>query len=159
MDNKNTLTPPLPGEYWPGQGGIYVGIIRDGDKHYHLIMATTAFKGAWSVYGNVIEGEFSRVDGAHNMQLILASEPDNVLCNAIKNHEADGHKDFHPAAEFENNLICINARDHVEHVWHWSSTQDDAYYAWTQDFSNGYQSFDCKDDQRAARAVRRLPIQ
>lgn len=157
--NVATQAAVLPGEYWPGEGGIYLGIIRDGDKHYHLFMATAAFEGPWGEYGNVIEGEFSRVDGAHNMQLILAAEPDNALCNAIKNHEADGHNDFHLAAEFENNLICINAREHVEPVWHWSSIQDDAYDAWGQDFECGGQDFGLKDDSRAARAVRRLLIQ
>ncbi len=155
VPNLATQAAVLPGEYWPGEGGIYLGIIRDGDKHYHLFMATAAFEGPWGEYGNEIEGEFSRVDGAHNMQLILAAEPDNVLCNAIKNHEADGHTDFHPAAEFENNLICINAREHVEPVWHWSSTQCDAYYAWYQAFSTGRQNIFNKDCERAARAVRR----
>jgi hypothetical protein len=157
--NVATQAAVLPGEYWPGEGGIYLGIIRDGDKHYHLFMATAAFEGPWGEYGNDIEGEFSRVDGAHNMQLILAAEPDNALCNAIKNHEADGHNDFHLPAEFENNLICINAREHVESVWHWSSTQDDARRAWFQVFESGFQFIFSKYHQRAARAVRRLLIQ
>ena len=148
----------LPGEYWPGEGGIYLGIIRDGNHHFHLFMATTAFEGKWGEYGRVIEGEFSRVDGTHNTQLILAAEPENALCNAIKNHEADGHRDFHLAAEFENNFICINGRNHVDKVVHWSSTQSSAGHAWVQDFEDGFQHIGDKANVRAARAVRRKLI-
>lgn len=153
------FTPPLPGEYWHGQGGIYVGIIRDGDKHFHLIMAIHAFFWKFSENYNCIPGEFSRSNGAHNMRLMLQAEPDNALVAAIKAYTVYGHNDFYLPSQFENNLICINAREHVEPVWHWSSTQDVADFAWLQDFEDGRQYIGFKDLERAARAVRRIPIQ
>jgi hypothetical protein len=36
----------------------------------------------------------------------------------------------------------------------WSSTEFDNYYAWYQNFGNGYQDFNVKDDGRSVRAVR-----
>jgi hypothetical protein len=52
-------------------------------------------------------------------------------------------------------LINIYGQEHVEKVYHWSSTQYDASYAWGQDFEDGDQLILIKDTQRAARAVRR----
>lgn len=155
----STLTPPRIGDYWAGQGGIYVGHMLDGDTPIYLILATKPFYGAWGRYGNEIEGEFSHSNGQHNSKLILAAEPKNPLLSAITSHEADGHTDFYLPAIFENNLICINAQKHLEKGWHWSSTQYSARSAWGQDFEDGNQHIYYKDYSYAARAVRRLPIE
>lgn len=154
-----TLTPPRLGEYWLGQGGIYVGSMLDSETQIHVIMATQAFHGKWGTYGETIPGEFSRSNGQHNTALILAAEPDNKLLQAITAYTADGHTDFALPSQFENNLICINARAHIEKCWHWSSTQYSARSAWIQDFEDGYQTIYGKYDSLAARAVRRLIIQ
>lgn len=47
-----------------------------------------------------------------------------------------------------------------EPAWYWSSTQHASVsdYAWSQNFSYGYQNGDLKDDEFRARAVRRLPL-
>lgn len=155
----NTLTPPRIGDYWAGQGGIYVGQMLDGDTPIYLILATKPFYGAWGRYGNEIEGEFSHSNGQHNSKLILAAEPKNRLLSAITSHEADGHTDFYLPAAFENNLICINAQKHLEKGWHWSSTQQSAHGVLTQEFEVGFQDASVKDGLYAARAVRRLPIE
>ena len=155
MQTENFIT-PNPGEYWHGQGGIYIGPALESNQLIHIVMATTAFKGTWGNYGTTIEGEFSYSDGKHNTQLILAAEPENKLLLEITQHEADGHTDFYLPANFENNLIKANASQHVEKKWHWSSTQYSAYDAWCQDFEDGYQFIGSKRSTLAARAVRRV---
>ncbi|MES2181572.1 MAG: DUF1566 domain-containing protein [Pseudomonadota bacterium] len=152
---------PAPGQIWPGQGGVYVGIMRDGDNYWHLIMATGVSgvtSAHWGEYGIEIPGEVSRRDGLYNTQLILAADPANKIATYVAQLEIDGHKDFYWPAQCENNLIFINAPDHVGTGWHWSSTQYSARLAWIQYFDGGYQDSSHKDTTYAARAVRRLPI-
>lgn len=168
-------TPPSIGDYWPSQGGIYAGIIRDGKNQWHLILGTEtiepvranddkysikhcAFKGTWGTYPSEIDGEISRNDGQHNTLLILAAEPDNYLANAITSLSIDGHTDYYWPAQCENNLLFINLRAHLAQQWHWSSTPCSAHGAWVQHFGFGYQRFNHKDELFAARAVRRLSI-
>jgi len=168
---------PAIGQYWKGQGGIYAGIIRDGDCQWHLILVTEttapgfyqpsdhysiahcAFKGTWGNYPNTIEGEFSRVDGMYNTHLILASEPDNYLANAVTSLSIDGHTDCYWPSQFENNLLRINLPEHLAPEWHWSSTQFSVDTAWGQDFEVGYTLILHKGNKRAVRAVRRIPIE
>ncbi len=162
--------PPAIGHYWNGKGGIYAGIMRDGDRQWHLILASEtvepvtedkyqiancAFKGTWGQYPNKIDGEFSRNDGLHNTQLIIAAEPENNLALNITSLTIDGHTDFYWPAQCENNLLFINLREHLTQQWHWSSTQYSARYAWFQHFAVGYQCIDDKYTSLAARAVRR----
>jgi len=175
--STSRLTPPRIGQYWPGQGGMYAGIIRDGENQWHLILGSEtiepvcandhdrysikhcAFKGTWGAYPNKIAGEFSRNDGQHNTALILAAEPDNYLANAITSLSIDGHNDYYWPAQCENNLLFINLRKQLAPRRHWSSTNNSADGAWTQSFEDGYQGLDCKDIRFAARAVRKLPIE
>ena len=155
MQNTQQQAIPKPGEYWQGQGGIYVGPSLEGNKLVHIIMATKAFNGEWGNYGTEIDGEFSYHDGKNNTQLILAAEPDNKLLLEITNHEADGHSDFYLPSNLENNLIYAHASQHVENKWHWSSTQCSADDAWHQFFEDGDQFIGNKGTKLAARAVRR----
>jgi hypothetical protein len=175
--STSRLTPPRIGQYWPGQGGIYAGIIRDGENQWHLLLGSEtiepvcandhdrysikhcAFKGTWGAYPNKIAGEFSRNDGQHNTALILAADPDNYLANAITSLSIDGHADYYWPAQCENNLLFINLRDQLAPQRHCSSTQHSAHGAWGQHFEGGYQSIYDKYDSLVTRAVRRFPIQ
>lgn len=169
---------PAIGDYWNGQGGYYAGIVRDGDKQWHLILAdelvdtttvngqkstysnrTGTIKSAWGAYLNEIPGEFSRCDGQHNTALILAAEPDNKIASHFTALLIDGHKDCYWPSQFEQNLLLINLPEHLEKTWHWSSTQYSAGNAWGQGFEDGYQGIYDKDGKLAARAVRRLAIE
>lgn len=156
-------SPPCPaiGDYWEGQGGYYAGIMRDGDRQWHVIMPTTELskaEGEWGIEGELIPGEFSRRDGLHNTQLILAGEPQNKIANHITALKIAGHRDFYWASEFENNLLLINLPEHLSPEPHWSSTQYSARSAWDLYFEDGGQTILSKDLSLAARAVRRLPI-
>jgi hypothetical protein len=156
-----TLTPPLPGEYWTGQGGYYAGIIHNPENgtRWHLIMAPTALGPAnWMDKYESIEGANCYYDGLANTQYMVASDHDHPIINDIVTTQIEGHFDYYLPAQRELNLLCINLNHLCEKVWHWSSTQHDADYAWIQDFSDGHQYIGLKDFERAARAVRRLPI-
>lgn len=152
--------PPQEGEYWPGQGGIYAGTYRDGDKRYHLIFAEMQHqvRGAWGEYGKRIEGEFSFIDGEHNTNLILAADPDNAIAKSIRNLTIDGHNDFHWPAQKQLMLGYINAQSIFEKNWYWSSTQYSATSAYCQDFEDGYQGSFGKTNELRVRPVRRLVI-
>ncbi len=58
-------------------------------------------------------------------------------------------------------LLYENHKDQFEEAWYWSNTQhaSTSSYAWCQVFSHGDQFNWTKDDERCARAVRRLVIQ
>jgi hypothetical protein len=153
--------PLQEGHYWPGQGGVFIGTYRDGDNRYHLVLAVSEesiFDAPWGQYGNTIEGEFSAIDGAHNTDLILASEPENIAANRVKNLVIDGHSDFHIAAQKQLMLGHINTPELFEKRWHWSSTQYSACNAWIQDFEDGHTLIGNKVNKRAVRAVRRVLV-
>jgi hypothetical protein len=157
-----TITPPLPGEYWHGQGGYYAGIIHNPENgtRWHLIMAPIAFGPAgWMEKYERIENANCFYDGLANTQYMVASEHDHPIINHIVNAQIECHFDYYLPAQRELNLLCINLNHLCEKGWHWSSTQYDADDTWCQDFSNGGQHISLKDSSRAARAVRRLPIQ
>lgn len=175
-DAIRTFAPPI-GQYWKGQGGIYAGIIRDGDHQWHLILGCTisnpqsieatyayspddcAITGPWGEHGVSIKGGFSRHDRQHNTQLILAAQPQNKIANYITSLEIDGHRDFYWPALYENSLLCINLPEHFAPQLHWSSTSHTSLSAWSQDFEDGGQDFNGKPITLAARAVRRIPIE
>lgn len=151
------LTPPRIGEYWHGQGGIFVGTINHqaAGQQWHLVLAVAQNKFAWGSEYEEIAGADDYWDGAANTKAMLATDkcPAAVWAAFLK---ADGHQDFYIPAQRELNLICINASHLAEKAWHWSSTQYSAYDAWLQNFEYGTQSIYYKDYTLAVRAVRRV---
>ena len=158
--NAPSPAPVSIGEYWPGQGGIYAGIMRDGDHQWHLILADqSTIKTTWGEYPSEIPGEFSRRDGLANTRLILAAEPQNTAALQCTQLIIDSHQDYYWPAQCENNLLFANLPEHLEKCWHWSSTQYSSDTAWGQGFEYGYQTIRIKGSKLAVRAVRRLPIE
>jgi hypothetical protein len=159
---ENALSqPPLPGKIWPDHGGAYMGIMRNQQHYWHLILAVdpmSIFSGAWGAEGKNITGADSFTDGLANTQALIEGGHIHPIIGQLSEYNKigqDGHTDFYLPAIRENNLINIYGQEHVEKVYHWSSTQHDADGAWSQAFENGYQYVDNKDISRAARAVRR----
>ena len=132
MNSESTgIVPPRVGQPWPGQGGIYMGIIRgdDGAPDYHLIVGPEADKELnWK----------------------------NAMAHAAK-VEADGHKDFVLPTRYELALCFANRCELFEKDWYWSSSQgaDDSSLAWLQGFGFGYQVWLHESDSSRARVVRR----
>lgn len=156
------LTPPRVGEYWQGQGGYYAGIMRDGDRQWHLISAshrTAFYSGAsWGAMGLVCNDASSARDGMRNTYAILKADPSNRIASHFCALLIEGHKDFYWPSQCELNLLHANLPEHFEKTWHWSSTQYSARSAWYQNFEGGYQNVSSKYDKLAARAVRRILI-
>ena len=58
----------------------------------------------------------------------------------------------------EQRLLMANLSDQFKPEWYWSIEQAGPSYAWTQNFSYGFQDYDNRSYEGRARAVRRLPI-
>lgn len=155
------LLAPAVGEYWEGQGGIYVGAMPglDGKRQYLLIASTEEGVGLqWGGYGNSVDGASSYHDGAANTKAILAAEDDHPAARWASEYSADGHTDFYLPAQRELSLCYAAIAEKFEKAWHWSSTQYSAHYAWSQYFADGSQYGALKYGTGRARAVRRFDI-
>lgn len=124
------FTPPAIGEYWPGQGGVYAGQVREGDGTcYHVILADAkpSSRLAWT-----------------------------AALKWAKTVGVDGHTDFEIPTRRASALLYANLSDRFEKTWHWTSTSYSESYAWVSYFSSGDQGSAHKDTSCAARAVRRF---
>ncbi|GAC1664434.1 MAG: hypothetical protein PVS3B2_00050 [Candidatus Dormibacteraceae bacterium] len=125
--------PPAIGDYWPGQGGIYIGQAVE-DENYpqgHLVLceATTEDSLTWKA-------------------AIAWAEAQTV----------DGHTDFRLPTRFESALIYANGQKHVDQDrWHWTLTPRGSV-AWVQYFGDGGQGWGYVNDKYCARAVRRFVL-
>jgi len=128
---QNGATPPL-GDFWQGQGGIFVGTVLgiDGKSNYHLIL-----------------GPECTDDLNH---------PD-ALQYAI-DLEVEGHKDFTLPSRREQRFLCCNGHGHFKPRFYWSNEQRiaDPDVAFGQYFAGGYQYYNLKSYKYAVRAVRRI---
>ncbi|APR40467.1 DUF1566 domain-containing protein [Paraburkholderia sp. SOS3] len=155
------IAAPAIGEYWPGQGGIYAGIMpgEDGQRPYHLIVSATDVEDvAYGGYGSKVPGADSRYDGAANTRALLAATTEHPAAKWASEYSADGHTDFHLPAQRELNLCYATIPHKFEKDWYWSSTQETAGYAWFQLFGNGGQLYGDELSKLRAVAVRRLFI-
>ena len=124
--------PPAIGEYWPGQGGIYMGEAVE-DENYpqgYLVLceATSDKRFKWA----------DAIDWAASQSV-------------------DGHTDFRLPSRFEAALIYANGRKHVDTgPWYWTGTPQGASCAWYCGFDDGFQYYGNVSSAGAARAVRRF---
>lgn len=161
LENQDQSQVPMPGEYWGGQGGIYVGTMPalEGNRPYHLIASVDEeVELQWGKYGQKIEGAGSRIDGSANTRAILAADGEHPAAKWAAEYKRDGHTDFYLPAQRELNLCFAAIVERFEKAWYWSSTQYSASFAWGQDFGDGTQGNASKNDTGRARAVRRIEI-
>jgi hypothetical protein len=129
------LTPPAIAQPWPGQGGIYAGIVRGaelGERDAHLILA------------------------ADKPESDLAWQP---ALDWAKTVTADGHTDFALPTRFQSAVLYGNLRDQFETSgWYWTSTEFSERHAWIQYFNYGGQNTTGKSSEARARAVRLIHI-
>ena len=157
-------SPPPPGQVWPGQGGVYVGVMRaaPGKEPYHLIVAAgiagVAFNVAWGSE-RIIKGADCEWDGLANTMVLAKSRNKYPAARFCATLEIEGHHDWYLPSRRELALCYANAPDQFEPRWHWSSTQGSANHAWGQYFDYGSQLNGRKSYEGRARAVRRFPIQ
>ena len=130
-----TVSLPPIGEDWPGEGGVFAGILKGEDGDYALIVPLDPA---------------SDVDAA----------PWKEALAAAGKFKTAQHQDYSPATRGELALCFRNVPGLFKKDWYWSSTPSagNASYAWCQSFGHGYQDYGLKDNQLRARAVRRLKI-
>lgn len=177
-ERTGTITPPAIGQYWPGQGGIYCGVLPAvGDQPaVHMVFSTEEAKLTWGPYGETVEGASSRSNGRGNTRAILlsVSTGKSNYCEAqaeIKNsskypaakwaaeYTNDGHTDFHLPSQAELFMASLHAPQVFnKDGWYWSSTQISAFNAFVQDFEHGNSSWGDKVIECRVRAVRRIPL-
>jgi hypothetical protein len=161
---KPTVAPsaiPLLGELWPGQGGRFVGTIRDeGSDQVRYVIApegsAAQFKGPWGEEGTDVAGATSASDGRANTTAMAAAGSE--IAKAVLALSIDGFADFHIPSRHELSLCEMNARDLFEREWYWSSTQSSSHYAWLQYFTSGSVYTSTKDLKGRVRAVRTIRL-
>lgn len=158
MNAQQQLTPPAIGQIWPGQGGIYAGIVpaRNGAEAYHLIIGEEIGRFEWGPYGEESPAT-SLIDGQANTVALL-EHGDYPAAKAAAAHTADGHSDFYLPAAAELYEAWLNLGD-KDWYWVWSSSQRSADNAFTMYFDGGVQVNYGKTNELRVRPVRRFPIQ
>ncbi|WLH10344.1 DUF1566 domain-containing protein [Pseudomonas hefeiensis] len=152
------IATPNIGEYWPGQGGVYVGIRHYPDGPHHLIVGTEDLgRFAWGEYGTET-GATSRTHGILNTTTLLEADGSFPAAEAAANYTADGHHDYGLPSIGELNQVWQCAPDLITEGAYWSSSQRSANYAFFMDFDDGDQSISGKSLELRVRPVRRLPI-
>ncbi|BBH11774.1 DUF1566 domain-containing protein [Chromobacterium haemolyticum] len=153
---------PRIGEAWPGQGGIYAGLMRaeHDAPDYHLVVPTDPASNvqeiAWGGYDHDEPDAKSDFDGLANTLALCESERDHPAAKWAAGLVIDGHADFYLPARRELSLCYANVPELFDKEWHWSSTQSSRDTAYGQTFTNGTQYGYGKDSILRARAVRRL---
>ena len=126
------FTPPVIGEYWPGQGGVYAGQVREEDgSTYHQIKASV------KPAGRLNHGAATKWAASLTI---------------------DGHSDFTLPTRRGSSLLFANLRHLFEAAYYWTceTYQGNASCAWGCNFDNGSTNYDGKSCERQAVAVRRF---
>lgn len=154
-------------------GGFYMGRVFVGLTGYALIVAPRA-EGEhdeikWNDADDNVAGALSYFDGAANTATMAAAGSE--LARWAQGLTIGGHDDwFIPSRQ---DLLVIKGNEAEAGApfaeggdeafardWYWSSTQDASNpdCAWFQGFGSGTQTFNWKDNDIRARAVRRVPL-
>jgi hypothetical protein len=159
--------PPRIGVYWPGQGGVYAGLVRGhtSQPDYRLIVADEyEYDGevkdiAWGSIGTETSGADHEWDGKANTHALADSENEHPAAEWAHQLELKGFSDWYLPSRRELALCYANVPEQFAKTWYWSSTQYSADSAWGQHFGDGIQLSDRKSSQARARAVRRIPYE
>ena len=154
------VVPPAIGQYWEGQGGIYVGMGRgyEGGRDYYLILPTDPSaiftKRMLGTYGIDVPNAGSIHDGPANTAALAAVGSE--LCKEILSLDIEGHTDFYLMSRTDARLCWANVPEQFEKEWYLTSSQCSAGNAWVQYFADGGQGYYDKKFEASARACRRL---
>lgn len=163
---ETTTTPPAIGQYWPGQGGIYCGVlpaIGEQPAQHLIVSQDEAATLVWGEYGKTVEGASSRHNGRGNTLALQASIKAGHAYPAAQwaaAYTADGHADFHLPSQAELFMASLHAPQVFDKDgWYWSSTQDSPGTAFAQDFEDGSSYWFTKGGKLRVRALRWIPLQ
>lgn len=152
---------PRIGEYWEGQGGIYVGVMptESGRFAHRIVSVDEAESLAYGGHGHSTPDASSKLDGSVNTRSLLSAAVGHPAAKWCAKYTKDGHTDFYLPAQRELSLAWATSANVFAAAWYWSSTQYNAYNAWLQLFSDGCQDFSIKGNGGRVRAFRRVEIQ
>ncbi|WP_372826498.1 DUF1566 domain-containing protein [Polaromonas sp.] len=156
-------TPPAHGEYWPGQGGIYIYTMAAslGLPARHLIAAAADADNQDLIYGPYIDvpGATSQLNGPANTDALIAAGDDHTAAAWARSYTADGHIDFHLPSRVDLLMAYAHTPKHFNtEGWYLSSTQTSRNGAFVQDFADGYSGWLLKDLERRVRAFRWIQL-
>ena len=146
--------PPIPGQIWKEQKGVYIGIMRsaDGKSAWHLILPTGAkyqINAAYGCYGKRIAGADCRFDGYANTVSMAAAGSES----AKKALDLDCHIMSRAEAAL---CYAVAPNEFKTDDWYLTSTQSSEDFAFGQRFGYGSQYDYGKSNERRCRFVRRL---
>lgn len=156
------LTPPAPGQPWPGQGGIYICTLpaQFGLPARHLVVgANEAEDLTWGPYGEEAAGATSQTDGRTNTAALTASGKGHPAATWASQYTEDGHADYYLPSRIELLMCYLHAPQVFKTSgWYWSSSQCSRDNAWCQYFEYGGSLAYCKDGEFRARPVRSIQL-
>ena len=135
------LTPPAHGEYWPGQGGLFICTLPAllGVPARHLICSLAEAVDLTFGPGIDVPGAVSQLDGLANTAALIATGKDHPAAQWAAGYTADGHADFYLPSRLDMVMahICAPQLFNKE-GYYWTSTQHSRNDAFVQGFENGY---------------------
>lgn len=156
---------PKLGEYWPGQGGLYAGVLPDyeGRQPRVLIVADDqAVEVPWGGAGDVERGAHDNADGYANTRDLIDCQVASHFHHAARfawTYEKDGHDDFYLPSKRELDAVNVTMRDTLDQAdWYWSSTERSPALAWGRNFGGAPIDTMLKHMPGRALAVRTVPV-
>jgi hypothetical protein len=156
---------PRIGEYWPGQGGIYAGIMPDyvGTQPRFLIFsADEAVDLPWGGFGSTEAGASNTDHGLYNTRhLTGCTQPLHAhdAANFAAEYEKDGHRDFYLPSKRELDVAYVTIADTFDgNDWYWSSTEASGTMAYGRNFGDVDLPSLFKHTKGRVRLVRSIPV-
>ena len=156
------LTPPAPGQPWPGHGGIYICTLpaQFGLPARHLVVGTNEAEDlTWGPYGEEAPGATSQTDGRANTAALTTRGTGHPAAVWASQYTEDGHTDYYLPSRIELLMCYLHAPQVFKTSgWYWSSSQSSRTIAWGQVFEYGDSLASLKDDEFRARPVRSIQL-
>lgn len=163
ISNAISVLEPKVGHYWPGQGGIYAGIMPDYEGNYprHLIVSADEVNDIeWGGWDEWEASAKSPHDGKTNTWALLVCGHEHPAAQWAADYTKDGHTDFHLPSRRELEVAAAAIRDELAPEWYWSSTQHTWATARGRSFAEAdeHRTAESKNARGRARAVRTIPV-
>ena len=155
-------------------GGIVAYILQPNDPGYdanmpHGLIAATSDQGTaqWGCTGTAIAGADGTAIGTGNqntIDIMNGCATANIAARKCGDLDLNGYTDWYLPSKDELLKLYFNIGQGAPapntniggftNAYYWSSTEDDAFYAWSFDFGDGFASFSNKYFTYYVRAVR-----